>query len=894
MSTRMLRSLVGLAAVLGAWLVWAGPAEAIEEFENYAVESVSAELSTTQAGAHADFTTTFVLAQKSGEPYGLTRDIEAALPPGLIGNPQGIPRCSSVQLGKSPEESECPVSAQVGVSEVTLGGGNHGTYTEPVYNMPSPGGDIVARFGLFAGPYPIVINARVNPVDYSVTAYIEGAPAAASLIAASTTLWGVPAAPSHNFLRLTPEEALHGEFPSGGRPAGLPEAPFFTNPTSCSTVRQISVTATSYQLPGSPSTKTAPFPPITGCENVRFSPTFTALPTSTEAASASGLDATLTIPQNETPNGLATSTLQGARVTLPEGMTINPAAGDGLEACNPEQVGFGTDEPSHCPEAAKIGSVELVVPALEHVLNGAVFQRTPEPGHLFRFWLVTDEQGVHLKLPAEIETNPLTGQVTTVFDGIPSLGGNPQLPFSELRLHVFGGPQAPLATPASCGTYQTHFQFRPWSGQAPAEGNTAMKITSGCEKGGFDPRLTAGSTSSFAGAFASFAMTLTRHDGEANPQVLSVHLPKGLLAKPAGVPLCSDAQAATGACPADSQIGTLTAAAGVGAAPLWVPQPGKVPTAVYFAGPYKGAPYSIVSVVPAQAGPFDLGTVVNRAAIEIDPETGLAAITTDPLPQILEGVPVAYRTVHVDVTRPDFMINPTSCDHKQVTATVTASNGATASPSTGYQATNCVKLHYSPKLALTLKGSTRRTGNPAVRAVLTQPPHQANTAGATVLLPPSEFIDQAHISNPCTRVQFNANACPKRSILGTAEARTPLLDQPLKGPVYFRSNGGERELPDIVADLHGPIRITLVGWVDSVKKKGAEGSRVRTRFVNLPDAPVTKFKMNLYGGERSLIENSTNLCKGTHRAQIRLAAQNGRVTTRNPLIGSSCGKRKKH
>jgi hypothetical protein len=893
MSTRSLRCLVVLATVLATWLAWAAPAEAIEEFDRYAVESVSAELSTTQAGAHADFTPSFQLAEKAGEPYGLTRDIEVALPPGLIGNPQGIPRCSSLQLGKSPEESECPVSSQVGISEVTLGGANHGTFTEPIYNMPAPGGDIVARFGLFAGPYPTVLDVRVDPVDYSLVASIEGAPAAASLISASTTLWGVPAASSHNSLRLTPEEALHGDFPPGGRPAGIPPAPFLSNPTSCSTVREISVTATSYQRPGSPSTKTAPFPAITGCESLHFDPSFTALPTSSEAASASGLDATLTVPQNEAPNGLATSALRAATVVLPEGMTINPAAGDGLAACSLEDVGFGTDRPSNCPEAAKIGAVELVVPALEHVLNGAVFQRTPEPGHLFRFWLVTDEQGVHLKLPAEIETNPLTGQLTTVFNGLPNLGGNPELPFSELRLHVFGGPQAPLATPASCGTYQTHFQFSPWSGQAPAEGNTAMKISSGCEKDRFHPRLAAGSTNSFAGAFAPFAMTLIRRDGEANPRVLSVHLPKGLLAKLGGVPLCADAQAASGACSADSQIGTLTAAVGVGAAPLWVPQPGKLPTAVYLAGPYKGAPYSIVSVVPAQAGPFDLGTVVNRAAIEVDPETGLATITTDPLPQILEGVPVAYRTVHVDVTRPDFMINPTSCDPKKVTATVTASNGATASPETGYQATNCIKLHYSPKLRLTLKGSVKRTGNPAVKAVLTQPPHQANTAAATVLLPPSEFIDQSHINSPCTRVQFNAGACPKRSILGTAEARTPLLDQPLKGPVYFRSNGGERELPDIVADLHGPIHITLVGWIDSVRKKGTESSQVRTRFVNVPDAPVTKFTISLYGGKRSLIENSSNLCKGSHRAKVRLAAQNGRVKTQNAPVKTSCGKRKR-
>jgi hypothetical protein len=386
-------------------------------------------------------------------------------------------------------------------------------------------------------------------------------------------------------------------------------------------------------------------------------------------------------------------------------------------------------------------------------------------------------------------------------------------------------------------------------------------------------------------------MTLTRQDGEANPKTLAVHLPQGLLAKLGGVPLCSDAGAATGNCPASSQIGTITAATGVGGAPLWIPQPGKSLTAVYLSGPYKGAPYSIVAVVPAQAGPFDLGTVITRAAINVDPTTALATITTDPLPQILEGVPVLYRTIHVDVNRPEFTLNPTSCAPKQIKATVTASNGQVAEPSAGFQATNCAKLAYSPKLALSFKGATKRSGNPAVKAVLTQPANQANTAGATVILPSSEFIDQSHINNPCTRVQFNENACPANSILGTARAITPLLDQPLEGPIYFRSNGGERELPDIVADLHGAIHITLIGFIDSVQKKGTEISRVRVRFQNVPDAPVTKFTTSFFGGKKSLIENHVNLCQGTHRAKLVFTAQSGKVSKQDPAIGTSCKKK---
>jgi len=887
--------LLGLAAIAAGALAGlsASPASADKDFSAYNLESVTSSLSTTQAGAHADFTVGFELnatEEPQPKPFAFTRDIEVKLPPGVIGNPQAFPRCTFAQLGKLPEESECPQDAQVGISEVTLAGTVNGTLIEPIYNMPSPGGDIVARFGLFAGLYPTVINVEVDPSDYSVIGKVQGASSAAEVIAAKTTFWGVPAAPQHDEFRLTPLEAFQVKLPPGGRDSGQPEIPFFSNPTDCSLKREVAVTVTSYQEPDNPRSRSGSYPQIGGCEKLAFNPKFTAKPTNPEAFAPTGLDATLTIPQDETPQGRATSTLKSAVVTLPEGMSINPAAGDGLAGCSAAQVGFGTTNVSHCPDAAKIGSAEIEVPALEHTLNGSVYQRTPEDGKLFRFWLVTDEQGVHLKLPAEIAANPITGQLTTVFAGIDTLGGLPQVPVEEFRLHVFGGPRAPLATPG-CGSYATHYEFSPWSGKPATTGDAPMQIATGCNKGGFSPKLEAGPLNLRAGGYAPFSLTLTRQDGEANPLSLAVHLPQGLLAKLAGVPLCPEASAPTAACPEGSKIGSVAAASGVGGAPLWIPQPGKAPTAIYLSGPYKGAPYSLVVRVPAQAGPFDLGTVVTRAGIYVDPDNATATIKTDPLPQILEGVPIAYRTIHTTIDRPEFTLNATGCKEKQIAATVTATTGQVASPTAAYQATNCARLPYSPQLKLTLKGPTKRSGHPALKAVLTQPAHQANTAKASVQLPVSQFIDQDHINNPCTRVQFNADACPPLSVLGHATAKSPLLDQPLEGPVYFRSNGGERELPDVVADLKGPFEVILVGFVDSVPVKGTELARLRTRFMNVPDAPVTRFTLNLFGGKkRGLLENSRNLCQTDRKAKLSFTGQNGAEANRELVIATSCGK----
>jgi hypothetical protein len=871
-------------ALLGAS---AAPAIAAEEFDKFAVESVSASLSDQQAGAHADMTVGVKLATKGNQPYARARDIEIKLPPGIIGNPNAIPRCTADQLGNGHEDSACPFETQVGTTLVQVIQPAPGAYTEPVYNMTPPKGtDIVARLGFIAVDWPTFINIRIDPNDFGLIATVEGIPSASGLSEAKTTIWGVPSDSTHNGQRITPEEAINGNSPPGGR-AVTARGPFLSNPTDCSLVRQVRVTARSYQLPDQSSMKETEFPPIVGCGKINFAPTFTSVPTNPEAAAPTGVDTELQVPQEESPTALAISAVKSARVTLPPGFAINPAAADGLEACSADQVGYDENVPASCPDAAKIGSIEADVPALEEPLHGSVYQRSPEPGHLFGFWVVADEQGVHLKLPAQIEPDPLTGRVTVVLDHIAGLDGLPQVPVEDLKLKVFGGPRAPLSTPTGCGAYLTEFSFAPWSGRPPTQGGTPMQVTAGCGKGGFAPEIQAGSLSSAGGHYAPFVFTLTRQDGESNPATIAVHLPQGVLAKLAGVPLCSDAEAATGACPAASRVGSLTAASGVGGAPLWIPQPGKAPTAAYLAGPYKGAPYSIVSVVPAQAGPFDLGLVVNRAAIRVNPNTAQASVVTDPLPQFLEGVPLSYRAIQVLVDRPGFTLNPTNCRPEKTVATVTSVNGTVAEPSDGFQATKCARLPYKPQLKLTFKGSMKRTGNPSVRATLRQKPHQANSAGVTVLLPKSEFIDSTHISNPCTRVQFAAEACPKKSVLGTVVARTPLLSKPLRGKVYFRSNGGERELPDLVVDLRGQLRIDLVGYIDSVK------GRVRTRFLHVPDAPVSSFTMKLFGGSRGLIENSRNLCLSNPRAELRLSAQNGREQDTNPRIGLPCSKHPK-
>jgi hypothetical protein len=887
------------SAVLACALLPASAAAAT--FEDFGIESVSAALSSPAAGMHPDLSVGFVLKSEEMESLpgtdiavGRLQDSSIELPPGLIGNPTNFPTCTTGQFAGN-TFGNCPVDSQIGTIELHLSDTASGTHRiTPLYNLDVPGGDGVARFGFWAVVYPVFIDVKVRTADdYGLTATAHGAPGLAAAISVTANLWGDPASPAHDPQRLTSFESNFCETacmaPGGERPSGLLPVPFISNPTACGPQRDVGFAVTSYQLPGRTFTASAPLPPITSCDAIPFHPSLQVTPTNRRAGAPTGLSVVLRVPQSNALNLPATAALRQAKVTLPEGLTISSSAADGLVACSDAQVGLGAEAASNCPASAKLGTATLVSPDLSEPLHGSIYQRTPKPGHLFRLWLVTDEMGLHLKIPGEVIANPVDGRLTATFDE------TPPLPVEEIDLEFKSGDRAPLKNPDACGSYSTGYELTPWSGHPPVTGRSTMTIDEGCRVAGFSPELSAGVTQPIAGSYSPLILDLKRQDREQNLSSFEVDLRAGELAKLRGVAQCLGAAAATGACPADSQIGTVDVSSGVGSQPLWIPQPGKAPTAVFLGGPYKGAPLSAVAKVPVQAGPFDLGTVVVQSAIQVDPSTAAVTVRTDPLPQILDGVPIRYRTIHVGVDRSQFAINPTNCSVATVSSRVASAEGGVAHPSDRFQIGECGALAFGPRLALRLSGPTQRGKNPRLRAVLTQPAGQANIHRVSVVLPPSEFIDNRHINDPCTRVQFGAGGgngaqCPAGSVLGYAEAFSPLLDQPLKGPVYFRSNGGERELPDLVASLDGQIHINVVGAIDSVHRKGSEISRTRTTFANVPDAAVSKFVLTLKGGKSGLLQNSTNLCKAKGVAQVRTVGHNGRFRDFSAKLATSCGK----
>jgi hypothetical protein len=884
-SARRNRSASFLALVMLAGLAslaWSANARASLEFEDVQVGIEQPDGSfSRQAGEHADFRFKFEVPFDSDgkTPLEDPHDVNLELPPGLVGNPTSTPTCQMADLINGGSIDKCPIRSQVGIAELGLNGG---FAFAGVFNL-SHGSAVPARFGFNYLGAVVLIEPRVRPGDYGITAGSAAISQALPLKYVDITLWGVPADPSH-------DDERGYSHPSG--PAGVPRTAFMSNPTACGE-GPVSFTARgdSWQNQGIFDVETltadddgTPFV-LDGCEDLPFAPTAAVTPQSRAAQSPSGLDVDIDLPQSDDPDALATAALKRVEMTFPEGVTVNASSAQGQGACSQAQIGIGNNDAPTCPGASKLGTVSIDTPLLDEQLKGSVYLATQGDnpfGSLLALYIAVEGPGFWLKLAGEATLDPNTGQLRTVFDD------NPQLPFSNLHLELAGGPRAALSVPAKCGTYSIHTEFTSWATDKPVVSDSPFTVDQNCAAAGqFSPGLQAIAGNLRGGAFSPFTLRITREDGEPNLSRIEATLPEGLLAKLAGVPLCGDAQATTGDCPAGSQVGKVTVGAGSGPTPLYVPEAGKAPTAAYLAGPYKGAPYSMVVKVPAQAGPFDLGTVAVRNALNIDPTTTQVTAVSDPLPQILQGIPIAYRDVRVEVNRPEFTINPTSCKALAVTSTLTSATGQTATPSAGFKATDCGELDFGPALKISLKGGMKRTGNPALKAVLKAPKGDANIAKTTVILPKSEFIDNEHINNPCTRVQFNANACPASSILGTATATSPLVDQPLSGPVYFRSNGGERELPDLVADLNGPIHVTVVGFIDSVK------GRVRTRFQNIPDAPVSKFVLKMKGGEKGLLANSENLCSFTPRAKVQMTGQNGKAANRSLKLGTSCGGKKR-
>jgi hypothetical protein len=838
-------------------------------------------------------------------PAGDLKDVDVELPPGFIGNPLATPRCPQYQIVKK-SSTGCPASATVGLSQVSIknfeGGNDFLTQGkgEPIYN-DEPAYGYAAEFGFpYVTAQQVLVGSVRSDSDFGVTASAKNVPIFNWTYGAFTIL--------------------------EGNPAGAAGKAFLTNPTSCAEeglngpVTRI-VTNT-WQQPSVLDQKAVDNEPVTGCNLLHFSPQFTFQPSTSDAASVTAATAHLHIDQAGllNPSELAPPHLKKSAVTLPAGLTLNAAAADGLQACSTAQMGLKTTsgampnpirfDKSHpsCSDASKIGTVEIKTPLLEEPLEGTVYLAAQEdnPFHsLLALYLVVDDAktGTVVKLPGEVKLDQSTGQMTVTFDN------NPQLPVEDLTLNIRGGgPRSSLATPDVCAKYTANGEWTPWSAPEsgpPARTTDSFNVASGV--GGsacptskaarpFNLGFSAGSTDPTAGKHSTFVLNLTRPDGSQELGKVSVTTPPGFAATLKGVSICPwasvDAAAAKSkgaeeiaspSCPASSQVGTTTIGAGVGSQPLQV-KTGHV----YLTGSYKGAPASLTFIVPAVAGPFDLGVQVVKTALNVDPKTAQVTAVSDPIPQILKGVPLQIREVQVNLDRSGFALNPTNCEPMSITGQVTGGSGAVANLADRFQVGNCAALGFKPNVKLQLHGGTKRGAYQRVVATVTARAGDANIARAAVTFPHSSFLAQEHLDKVCTRVQYAAKACPPGSVYGYATAITPLLDEPIQGPVYLRSNP-EHELPDLVAALRGadaqPIEVELQGRTDS--KNGG----IRNTFDLVPDAPVSKFTLQIKGGNHALLVNSRDLCKGKQRATVRLNAQNGKVRNFRTVVGNDCEKK---
>lgn len=896
-----------------------------------------------QAGAHPfQVTTTIQLnsgPQTSGEGNetvveqpALPRNVRFELPPGLIGNATVTPRCSMEVFFQRLAKNNCPPEAAIGVASVTVVEPlllHYARLAVPVFNLP-PGLGEPARFGFAIKGAPVVIGTEVNPDDrYQITAEVRNATELAEFLSSTVTIWGNPGDPRHDNARgwgCMSEVASEGSGPCV-RPGGLTENSFFRNPVSCVTPLAFQAQLEPWNVPAGSviDKKSVDDGTLSGCNRVPFTPEVSASPTSQNAGGSSGLDFQLNMPNAGLLDGNAIAEGQAKKVEviLPQGMTINPSQGEGLGACSPADYARETASSppgAGCPESSKVGTVQISTPLLEEEAKGDLYIAKPYDnpfGSLLALYMVAKipQRGVMVKQAGKVELNPVTGQIVTTFDELP------QLPFDTFKVHFFEGNRAPLVMPEACGTYQLETKFTPWHAADPNNPSPSEIITKsspltvdqgpngGACPGGtppFHPGFTAGTESNSAGSYSPFTARLTREDGEQEFSRFSLKLPKGVIGNLSGISFCSEAAIAqarsrTGAnggqeeldspsCPAASQIGRTLVGAGAGPALTYVPG------SLYLAGPYQGAKLSAVAITPAKVGPFDLGDVVIRQALKVDPvtaEVSTDGTSSDPIPHILQGIVVHARDIRIIVDRKAFVLNPTSCE--RMTASASVSGLSPVDVSSPFQAADCASLGFKPKLALSLSGGTKRAAHPRLKAVLTARKGDANIREAVVALPHSEFLEQGHIRTICTRVQFNAGGgngeqCPKGSVYGRVKAVTPLLDEPLTGPVYLRSSN--HPLPDLVAALHsGKVDINLAGRIDSVN------GGIRNSFEAVPDAPVTKFTLEMQGGKKGLLVNSTNICRGKHRATATFTGQNGKRLQARPLLKAKCGgkkKRKKH
>jgi hypothetical protein len=962
----------------------------------FGIASFTTSSSSSQAGAHADFTASFALSAESlGNPIDQLENVQVRLPEGLVGSPQAIPKCSDEQFA----DFACPANAQVGLlmpsfiicrgvattltgvvapttlaatakpeepeltlastegieagdtlmvgtgptsetvivltvidsthvsllyglrgrtypegtpvaddtiavantagfcassseNVITIGSGGsaqtasiayvtnatHLTLEEPLSGVHTPGEPV----SYHAHPIPVPIplfNLQATPghlatlgasfligtfllqvefqtgSGYQLTATMNDISTLLTVQAASIILWGVPGETAHNR-----ERCGQIGFPCDIAVSGAP-APFLSNPTNCSQPMTSTLTVDPWQDPEQQVTQTASQSAPTGCAELQISPALSVTPETTRRDSPSGYEVDLKSPQNESPYGLAAAALRTVSIELPEGTSLSPAAANGLQGCSDAQFASGA-----CPGASKVGSVSIASPLLPETLLGSVYLADPTPAEPYRVFVTAAAGDLKIDLTGQIETNPDSGRLTVVFAHLP------ELPLSELHIDLFGGPSAALANPAACGPATSTSQVLAYGGQVAAPSSSFVVDADGgggaCQSSPpFAPNFTAGTSTPFAGDFSPFTLTVSREDGQQSLSTIAAQLPPGMLAMVSRVQQCGEPQAARGECGAVSQIGAIALALGAGSQPLYLA--GRV----YLTGPYEGAPFGLSIVVPASAGPFDLGTIVLRAQVSVDPQNLQLAILTNSLPQIVQGIPLRLRMVELSVDRPEFIFNSTDCAPQTILATIASTEGASSALDAPYDLHACGELPFAPKLSATAQAARSRSGDGASLGVrIALAPGQANLRSLRVQLPRPLRARPSTILQACPQATFSTapSACPAGSLVGSGTVSTPVLAGPLSGPVYLLANGPGAP-PKLVATLREQNIVVDVSGTLTISKSGVAS----VAFQSVPDAPISSLSLDFPRGPHSLLGVNGSLCAKALRLPFALTGQNG-------------------
>jgi hypothetical protein len=890
-----------IAAFVATVVVAAGvsvtPAFAVEQVQ---IESFSTTSSTSQAGGHPDFETEFSIANA-----GVTqsaRNVAFNAPEGLFGDPNVVTQCSPTNFALQ----ACPFGSQVGLVTIYTGAGHTLLGTAPIFDMEP--GDNTALFAFIVPKLGIPISIPVavrTASDYGLRFTVSQITQNAPLAGAHLRFWGFPSDNAHRAER----------FPTGapGNPAGCPDIPdtaclsaelqaetsarpFTQNPTTCTGQPLVTVLEVdTYQNPDNPTKAFGTYPAITGCEREVFRPILYMNPTTTETDAPSGLNIDLNSPQPLNVSN-APSEIRSSIVTLPPELTVNPDAADGQTACTDAQANFDSEAPDNCPDNAKIGTFALHVDSLDGALEGSIYIGEPKPGNQYRLFLIASGFGIHAKLEAEVRPDPATGQITVHITDLP------QVPFDSIQFHLFASDRGLIATPTHCGLYPVSAQFFPWNATLADQTSTQFfSLDSGpnntlCpgEKRPFKPRLVAGTSVATAGAFSDFHLKLDRDDGDQFLRDVNFTMPPGFTGDLGGITYCPEAsiaaatqkqgltEQASPSCPSSSQVGTSNVAAGPGTHPF------HAVGRMYLAGPLNGAPLSLAVITPALAGPYDYGTIVVRVALHIDPQTAQVSALSDRVPLIVGGIPIRMRSIQVNIDKPNFTINPTNCSAMSVDSQGIGDQTTVTDFSSYFQAVNCVTLPFKPAMRIKQIGkkSTSRSTNPQMQFDLTTRPGDANIKSLSVTLSSAFAIDQRHLGNICSEKELAADQCAGRSPIGKATTTTPLLDQPLTGPVYAVSGSGG--LPKLAFILNGQVNLVPRAETKTIVK-GSVG-QLQTTVPVVPDAPIGHFRLTVFGGKTGYLVNTRSLCVKDPVTQVAYTAQNGKAYSESVKVKAACSK----